>query len=148
MVIFPSPTSLLPAQLMDAPFPADGPSKALFAFGSSFIHGDQASHFLSSFTCGNIASGGAAMTAERETRKSAGRVATTMTNTMRISPRAIRIFFSMVLVDVVMVCGLRGNYPPAIAPTISSGSAPLATSSGNLVSGGSLDRSSLQAEKR
>src|SRR6185437_7096961 len=36
--------------------------------------------------------------------------------------------------------------PPAIAPTTKNGSAPLTTSSGNGVSGGSRDKSSLQAK--
>src|SRR5881396_3317995 len=39
-----------------------------------------------------------------------------------------------------------GTQPPAIAPTIRKGSAPVTTASGNLVSGGSRDRSSLQAK--
>lgn len=40
----------------------------------------------------------------------------------------------------------RYRHPPAIAPTIRNGSAPLVTASGNGVSGGSRDKSSLHAK--
>ena len=40
------------------------------------------------------------------------------------------------------------SYPPAIAPTSSKGSAPLATASGSGVPGASCDQSSPQAKKR
>src|SRR5262245_3262734 len=39
-------------------------------------------------------------------------------------------------------------YPPAIAPMIMKGSAPVAIASGSEASGGSCDRSSAQAKKR
>ena len=42
----------------------------------------------------------------------------------------------------------RVIYPPAIAPTINSGSAPVATGSGRRVSGRSCDRSRSHAKNR
>src|ERR1035441_4871412 len=49
----------------------------------------------------------------------------------------------------LLVCqDLIFNQPPAIAPTIRNGSAPFTISSGNGVSGGSSDKSSLQAKNR
>src|SRR5262245_54909614 len=53
MVTFPSPTSLLPDQVIAAPCPASGPSKPILAAGSSLAQGDQASHLWKSFTCAN-----------------------------------------------------------------------------------------------
>ena len=54
---------------------------------------------------------------------------------------------------LVLAAGVRRRVPtvtqpPAIAPTISSGSAPVATASGRTESGGACDRSSSQAKKR
>src|SRR5690242_17382442 len=67
MDMLPSPIFLLPAQRMTAPTPSDGPSKTLFAFGSSLAHGDQASHLCRSLTCGKTFVGGAFSIAERVT---------------------------------------------------------------------------------
>src|SRR5919201_329058 len=72
MVILPSPTLSLPDQPIDAPCPASGPSKVIFAAGSSLAHGDQASHLCRSFTCPNTASAGAAIAVVRSTRNSEG----------------------------------------------------------------------------
>src|SRR4030095_9512163 len=153
MVILPSPTSLFPGQLIAAPLPAGGPSKELFAFGSSFIHGDHASHFFSSFTCGKIAAGGAAIVAERETRKSDGCKATIMRKAAMTTGNAIRAVFNTVFLDIEYFAGqsvdaARRIQPPAIAPTIRNGSAPLTISSGNNVSGGSSEKSSLHTKNR
>ena len=52
MVILPFADFVVAGPDMAAPTPAAGPANVLFAFGSSLAHGDQASHFLSSFTCG------------------------------------------------------------------------------------------------
>src|SRR6185503_19933786 len=100
MVILPSPTSLLPAQLIAAPFPAGGPSKEFFAFESSFIHGDQASHFFSSFTCGKMATAGARIVAERETWKSPGCKATMTRNTTIIAAMERRMIFNLGFLDM------------------------------------------------
>src|SRR5689334_11045414 len=62
--------------------------------GSILPHGFQASHFLGSFTCGKIASGGALMASERVTVYSEGRVATMMTKTTMTTTRPIRILTS------------------------------------------------------
>jgi hypothetical protein len=43
-----SPTLLLPNQVKMAPVPDGNPSKEFFAAGSSFAHGDQASHLWKS----------------------------------------------------------------------------------------------------
>src|SRR3990172_6192094 len=44
IVMLPSPTSLLPDHLKIAPVPAAGASNEFLAAGSSFAHGDHASH--------------------------------------------------------------------------------------------------------
>ena len=43
--------------------------------------------------------------------------------------------------------GAKAYHPPAIAPTIDSGSFPDTTTSGSGVSGGTLEKSSSQAEE-
>src|SRR5215813_7169918 len=75
-VMRPSPISLLPAQAKTAPSPADGPSKVVFALGSSFAHGDHASHLWKSFTWAKTADAGAAIVADRAIRYSEGCSAT------------------------------------------------------------------------
>src|SRR6185437_4201909 len=75
-----------------APIPADGPSKVRRSAGSIFSHGDHAPHLRRSFTWANTASAGAEIVADRVTRKSAGRVATTMTNNKTTTARAMRMF--------------------------------------------------------
>src|SRR5215831_5212276 len=91
-VMRPSPISLLPAQAKTAPSPADGPSKVVFALGSSFAHGDHASHLWKSFTCAKTADAGAAIVAERAIRYSEGCSATNAANAATIAASAIRIF--------------------------------------------------------
>ena len=83
-----------------------------------------------SFTWAKTAAGGAATTVVRSTRNSEGRRAMTTTSptTIRTSTRRSRI-----------------SEPPAMAPMISKGSAPVTTASGSGASGDSLDRSSWQA---
>ncbi len=49
---------------------------------------------------------------------------------------------------VAQLLGRRRAHPPAIAPTMSSGSAPVATASGSGASGDSCERSRSQAKKR
>ena len=88
----PSPISLLPAQAKTAPSPADGPSKVVFALGSSFAHGDHASHLWKSFTCAKTSDAGAAIVAERAIRYSEGCRATNAANAATIEASAIRIF--------------------------------------------------------
>src|SRR5262249_16526223 len=88
----PEPISLLPAQAKTAPSPADGPSKAVFALGSSFAQGDLASHLWKSFTCAKTADAGAAIVAERAIRYSEGCSATNAANAATTAPSAIRIF--------------------------------------------------------
>src|SRR5690242_13301024 len=78
-----------------APVPADGPSKVRRSAGSIFSHGDHASHLRRSFTWANTVSAGAEIVADRVTRKSAGRVATTMTNKTTTTARAMRMFVIM-----------------------------------------------------
>jgi len=41
----------LPTQVITVPWPESGPSKVIFASGSSLAQGDQASHWWKSFTC-------------------------------------------------------------------------------------------------
>src|SRR5215467_8895192 len=91
-VMRPSPISLLPAQAKTAPSPADGPSKAVFALGSSFAQGDHASHLWKSLTCAKTADAGAAMVADRAIRYSEGCSATNAANAATTAPSAIRIF--------------------------------------------------------
>src|SRR4029434_9616859 len=55
-------------------------------------------------------------------------------------------FFEHRISLVIFVRTALQTYPPAIAPTIRNGSFPLTTSSGNLVSGGSSERSSLHVK--
>src|SRR4051794_20500275 len=93
MVMRPSPTFLLPDQVMEAPGPDSGPLNAFLALGSSFAQGDHASHLCRSFTFANTTSAGAAMRAARVTRNSDGRVATTMMNKTTIAPSAIKMIF-------------------------------------------------------
>src|SRR5215471_8403621 len=88
----PSPISLLPAQAKTAPSPADGPSKVVFALGSSFAHGDHASHLWKSFTWAKTADAGAAIVADRAIRYSEGCSATNAANAATIATTAIRIF--------------------------------------------------------
>src|SRR6516164_6522085 len=91
-VMRPSPISLLPAQAKTAPSPADGPSKVVFAWGSSFAHGDHASHLWKSFTCAKTSDAGAAIVADRAIRYSEGCSATNAANAATTAPSAIRIF--------------------------------------------------------
>src|SRR5262245_3608875 len=63
--------------------------------GSSLAHGDQAAQLWKSFTWAKTAEGGAAMVAVRVTRNSAGRVATTMTNTTTKAMRKMRTFMEL-----------------------------------------------------
>src|SRR6266511_4423308 len=63
---------LLPAQAKTAPSPAEAPSKAVLALGSSFAQGDHASHCWKSFTWAKTSGAGAAIVAERATRYSEG----------------------------------------------------------------------------
>src|SRR5215831_14465471 len=88
----PSPIWLLPAQAKTAPSPADGPSKVVFALGSSFAQGDHASHLWKSFTWAKTSDAGAAIVADRAIRYSEGRRATNAANAATIATRAIRIF--------------------------------------------------------
>ena len=89
------------------------------------------------------------MAVERVTRKSEGRSTTMMRKNTTITSMMIRMMTTSIL-RVVGLVHLRilKIQPPAIAPTMRNGSAPLTTSSGNCVSGGSSDKSSLQAKKR
>ncbi len=48
----------------------------------------------------------------------------------------------------VITAGELDGYPPAMAPTMRSGSVPATTAAGSATSGGSLERSSIQAKKR
>src|SRR5262247_2702327 len=91
-VMRPSPISLLPAQAKTAPSPADGPSKVVFALGSSFAQGDHASHLWKSLTCAKTSDAGAAIVADRAIRYSEGCSATNAANAATIATRAIRIF--------------------------------------------------------
>src|SRR5262249_48281658 len=75
-----------------APSPADGPSKVVFALGSSFAQGDHASHLWKSFTCAKTSGAGAAIVADRAIRYSEGCRATKAANAATIATRAIRIF--------------------------------------------------------
>src|ERR1700712_5285188 len=93
MVMRPSPTLLLPFQVITVPGPEFGPLKVLFVLGSILAHGDHASHLWKSFTFANTTSGGAAMRAARVYRKSDGRVATTTTNRTTMTESAIKIMF-------------------------------------------------------
>src|SRR5262245_61301304 len=88
----PSPISLLPAQAKTAPSPADGPSKVVFALGSSFAQGDHASHLWKSFTWAKTADAGAAIVADRAIRYSDGCSATNAANAATTAASAIRIF--------------------------------------------------------
>src|SRR5215475_6672728 len=88
-VMRPSPIWLLPAQAKTTPSPADGPSKVVFALGSSFAQGDHASHLWKSFTWAKTWDAGAAIVADRATRYSEGCRAT---NAANAATRAIRIF--------------------------------------------------------
>src|SRR5215467_12679983 len=83
---------LLPAQAKTAPSPADGPSKVVFALGSSFAQGDHASHLRKSFTCAKTWDAGAAIVADRAIRYSEGCRATNAANAATTAARAIRIF--------------------------------------------------------
>src|SRR5262245_7454549 len=91
-VMRPSPIWLLPAQAKTAPSPADGPSKVVFALGSSFAQGDHASHLWKSLTCAKTSDAGAAIVADRAIRYSEGCRATNAANAATIATRAIRIF--------------------------------------------------------
>src|SRR5687767_14702549 len=93
--MLPSPTSLLPTQLNLASLPDEGSLKVFLAFGSSFAHGDQASHLRKSFTCRKMADGGAAIVAERLTAYSAGRIATTTANTTTTANSTSRILLNI-----------------------------------------------------
>src|SRR5262249_14977244 len=103
MVMRPSPTLLLPAQFMAALLPEGGPSKLYFALGSILAQGDQASHFLSSFTCAKSTSGAAAMVADRVTRNSDGCRATITRNASSTTRRPIRMLTSR---GFVFICFL------------------------------------------
>src|SRR5262245_15077954 len=91
-VMRPSPIWLLPAQAKTAPSPADGPSKVVFALGSSFAQGDHASHLWKSLTCAKTSDAGAAIVADRAIRYSEGCRATNAANAATTATRAIRIF--------------------------------------------------------
>src|SRR5262245_26868921 len=91
-VMRPSPIWLLPAQAKTAPSPADGPSKVVFALGSSFAQGDHASHLWKSLTCAKTWDAGAAIVADRAIRYSEGCSATNAANATTIATSAIRIF--------------------------------------------------------
>src|SRR5215472_17580499 len=86
------PICLLPAQAKTAPSPAEGPSKVVFALGSSFAQGDHASHLWKSLTCAKTADAGAAIVADRAIRYSEGCRATNAANAATIATTAIRIF--------------------------------------------------------
>src|SRR5258708_7402719 len=94
IVMLPSPTFILPAQLILAPAPTDGPSNVLLAAGSNFAQGDQASHLCRSFTCANTMAGGADIVAMRVTLNSDGRVDTRMTKPITRIASVISILIS------------------------------------------------------
>jgi len=116
--------------------PAGAPSYVCFIPGSSVAHGFHAAQLWKSFTWLKTAGAGAAMVAVRATRNSDGCIATTAPSPMTITARAMRLFVS--------IAGCQR--PPAMAPTISSGSAPVAIACGNGASGASWDTSSSQAK--
>src|SRR5258708_28859567 len=89
-VMRPSPIWLLPAHAKTAPSPADGPSKVVFALGSSFAQGDHASHLWKSFTCGQTSDPGRATVADRAIRYSEGCSATDAAYAAMNATRATR----------------------------------------------------------
>src|SRR6516225_7809788 len=91
-IMRPSPIWLLPAQAKTAPSPADGPSRVVFALGSSFAQGDHASHLWKSFTWAKTSDAGAAIVADRTIRYSEGCSATNAANAATTATSAIRIF--------------------------------------------------------
>src|SRR5262245_17499193 len=97
MVRLPSPTSLLPDQVILAPTPLCGPSNVILAFGSILAHGDHASHWCRSLTCGKIDSGDALMVAVRVTLNSLGRDAMKTTATAMMRRRVVRSAFIKIL---------------------------------------------------
>src|SRR5215472_238894 len=116
-VMRPSPISLLPAQAKTAPSPADGPSKAVFALGSSFAQGDHASHLWKSFTWAKTSDAGAAIVADRAIRYSEGCSATNAANAATIATRTITIFrtietpFATPLMRVSRRSSLHDDHP-------------------------------------
>src|SRR5262245_66222938 len=70
-VIFPSPTWLLPAQVMIVPSPDGEPSKVILALGSSLDQGDHASHMWKSVTLSNTVGSEAAIASFSATSNSA-----------------------------------------------------------------------------
>ena len=76
---------------MTAPAPAAGPSKVVFALGSSFAHGDQACQLWKSFTKAKTSAAGAFMVADRSTRNSPGWKAATMANTTTTTNNTSRV---------------------------------------------------------
>jgi len=63
--------------------------------GSSFAHGDQASHFCNSFTWGKTTEAGADIVVVRVTRKSDGCIAAAITKMMTAIAIKMRIKSSM-----------------------------------------------------
>jgi len=95
IVMLPWPTLLLPAHLIMAPVPDAGPSKEFLASGSSFAHGDHASHFCNSFTWAKTAEAGAVIVVVRVTRKSDGCIAAVIRKMMTAIAIKMRIISSM-----------------------------------------------------
>ncbi len=96
IVMLPSPTLLLPAHLIMASIPDAGPSKEFLTSGSSFAHGDQASHFCKSLTWAKTADAGAFIVPDQVTWKSDGCFAATMIKMMTAIASKMRIISSMV----------------------------------------------------